>query len=100
MPAAIFDHTLSKGKGKVLKYIAGGGVILYKEQFVFPKIVVNFPVPKRSYPVKENHIGSVVSKILWYTQTDILLLYYEESILNLYILYIMWLIQFKDNFIC
>ncbi len=24
----------------------------------------------RSYIVKENHIGSVVSKILWYTQTD------------------------------
>jgi hypothetical protein len=25
----------------------------------------------KSYPVKENHIGSAVSKILRYTQTDI-----------------------------
>jgi hypothetical protein len=25
----------------------------------------------RSYPVKKNHIGSAVSKILRYTQTDI-----------------------------
>ena len=24
----------------------------------------------RSYPVKESHIGSVVTKILWYTHTD------------------------------
>ena len=40
----------------------------------------------KSYPVKENHIGSAVSKILRYNhtdkltnkQTDILLLYYEE----------------------
>ena len=24
----------------------------------------------RSYPVKKNHIGSAVSEILWYKQTD------------------------------
>ena len=36
----------------------------------------------RSYPVKENPIGSAVSEILWYKQTDtqtkILLLYYKD----------------------
>ena len=32
----------------------------------------------RSYPVKENHIGSSVSKILRYRQTNILFLYYYE----------------------
>ena len=30
----------------------------------------------RSFTVKENHFGSAVSKILRYTQTDILLLIY------------------------
>ncbi len=32
----------------------------------------------RSYPVKENHIGSAISEILWYKQTDIFLLYYND----------------------
>ncbi len=35
-----------------------------------PNIVQNLPGPIRSYPVKENHFGSAVNKILWYTQTD------------------------------
>ena len=35
------------------------------------KIVINFSGPMKSYPITENHIGSVVSKILrqWYRQT-------------------------------
>ncbi len=31
-----------------------------------PKIVINLTGHMRSYPVKENTIGSVVSEILWY----------------------------------
>ena len=34
----------------------------------------------RSYSVKENHICSADSKILLYKQTDILLLYYEDTV--------------------
>ena len=32
----------------------------------------------RSHPVKENHIGFVISETIWNSQRDILLLYYEE----------------------
>ena len=38
--------------------------------------------PMRSYIVKENHIGSAVSEILWYRQTDILILLYKDYLLN------------------
>ena len=31
-----------------------------------------------SYPLKEIPIGSAVSEIFWYKQTDILLLYYKD----------------------
>ena len=34
------------------------------------KLFFLFLGPIRSYPLKENHIGSVVSKILPYIQTD------------------------------
>ena len=34
----------------------------------------------RSYPVKENPIDSVVIEILRYKQTNILLLYYKDSL--------------------
>ena len=33
-----------------------------------PKILINLPGPIRSYRVKENHIGSAVSEIVWYTR--------------------------------
>ena len=36
----------------------------------------------KSYPVKENYIGSAVSKILWYRQTDILLLYLKDFLMK------------------
>ena len=36
-----------------------------------PKIVLNLPGLMTSYPVKENLIGSEVSKILRYIETDI-----------------------------
>ena len=39
----------------------------------------------RSYPVKENHIGLVVSEILWYTQTDTHILYYKDWKLSIYL---------------
>ena len=32
----------------------------------------------KSYPVKENHIGSALSEILRYRQTNILLLYHKD----------------------
>ena len=32
----------------------------------------------RSFPVKENPISSEDSKILWYRQTNVLLLYYKD----------------------
>ena len=35
--------------------------------------------PMRSYIVKEIHIGSAVNEILWYTQTNILLLFKKED---------------------
>ena len=35
-----------------------------------PTIVKTFSTPMRSYPVKENPIGSAVSEILRYKQTD------------------------------
>ena len=35
-----------------------------------PKIAINLPGPIRSFPVKENHIDSVVSKILRYRETS------------------------------
>ncbi len=35
-----------------------------------PKIVINLSGPATSYNVKGNHIGSVVSEILWYRQKD------------------------------
>ena len=36
----------------------------------FPKIVITFPGPMKSYPVKENPIGLAVSEILRYKRTD------------------------------
>ena len=47
-----------------------------------------FPGPMRSYIVKENHIGSVASKILQYKQktqklTNILLLFHKNETKNL-----------------
>ena len=45
--------------------------------------------PSRSYPVKESPIGSAVSEILRYTQTDrqtdILLLYYKVCLIDIFI---------------
>ena len=38
----------------------------------------------RSYIVKENYIGSTVSKILRYTQTDIMLILYKDYYLHHY----------------
>ena len=35
-----------------------------------PKYIQTFPGPMRSYNVQENHIGSVVSEIIRYKQTD------------------------------
>ena len=49
-----------------------------------PKIVITFPGSIRSYPVKDNYIGSAVSEILRYKQTEkqtnILLLYYKDNL--------------------
>ena len=36
----------------------------------------------RSYPVNENPIGSMVSEILRYKQTHILLLYYKDKVME------------------
>ncbi len=38
----------------------------------FPNIFLTFPGPMISFTVKENHIGTAVSKILWYMYTCIL----------------------------
>ena len=35
------------------------------------QVVITFTEPMRGYIVKKNHIGSVISKILGYKQTDI-----------------------------
>ena len=40
----------------------------------------------RSYPVKEQQISSAVSEILWYTHTNILLLYCKDNTFNAKIL--------------
>ena len=45
---------------------------------ITPKISITFPGPMRSITAKQNHIGSVVSEILQYTQIEILLLYYKD----------------------
>ena len=45
-----------------------------------PKIAINLFI--RSYTVKENHISTTVSEILWYRQTDIWLLYYKDVIIS------------------
>ena len=55
--------------------MGGGEVIFSRGNFskgvgTLPKIVINLLGPKRSYPVKENLIGSAISKILWYKQTN------------------------------
>ena len=39
----------------------------------------NLPGTYGSYPVLENLLGSAVSEILWYRQTNILLLYYKDK---------------------
>ena len=49
------------------KRFGGGGVIF--SMWTLPKIVINLQSQMRSYPVKENLIGSVVSETLRYTDT-------------------------------
>ena len=43
------------------------------------KSVINFPGPIRSFTIEENNIGLTVSKILNFTQINILLLLYVEQ---------------------
>ena len=47
-----------------------GGIALDRVLVPSPKIVINHPRNMRSYPVKENHNGSAISKILSYKQTN------------------------------
>ena len=49
-----------------------GEISLGMEVVPSSKIDINLiRIYMRSYPVKENHIGSAVTEILWYKQTDI-----------------------------
>jgi hypothetical protein len=50
-----------KSKKKIFRWV----------KIPFPKIVKNLPGPMRSFIVKENHIGSAVSQILYYRQKKI-----------------------------
>ncbi len=53
-------------EAELLKIIARNG-----------KIVISLPETYENH-VKENPIGSAISEILWYRQTNILLLYYKD----------------------
>ena len=52
----------------------------------YPKIVIAFTRPMRSYMVKDNQLGSAVIEIHWYTQTDrhpvVLYIYWEVPDVN------------------
>ena len=63
-------------------FFRGVAISLERVIVTSPKIVINFPrtFSRRSYPVMENPIGSAVSEILRYKQTDILLLYYKDFV--------------------
>ena len=52
----------------------GGGRFFLSVVETSPKMLLTFPRPMKSYTVKKNHIGLVVSEILCYRQTNILLL--------------------------
>ena len=76
--------------GYTLIGLQGGGkvdhpfaIVFLKRKKVFKKmsyfyIVINLSGPIKSYLVKINHFGSVVSEILWYRETEILLFYYKD----------------------
>ena len=57
---------------KKKKYSIFFVILFYLRRVVVPyrKTVINIPKPMRSYPVKENQIGSAVSEILRYKHTD------------------------------
>ena len=54
-----------------------GAIYLGKVIIASPKISLNLSKPMRNHIVKENHIGSTFSEIIWYRQTEIILLQYK-----------------------
>ena len=54
----------------------------FLQGWILLDVECTFPVPLRSFTLKKNNIGIVVSEILGntYTQTNILLLLYKENI--------------------
>ena len=76
------------------------GMVFFPSSQFEKKYFWKFPRPMRSCTVKENHISSTDSKIIRYTQTNILLLLYKyyirfHSIIMINFLFCIWAERIK-----